>query len=138
MSQRFQLGPLSLSASISLKMNRMNSHILGVGVDVVELERIKKIRLLERFAEYFLTPPELKALAKSSDPVRFIASRFAAKEAVIKAFPGFLRPHEFRIGKNGAKPVVVFSAPQKSHCRMSVSISHSTRYAIGYAVAAAS
>src|SRR3989338_9060714 len=106
---------------------------LGIGVDILELSRVAKINDLRRFAEQFLNPDELTAFAASPDPVVFAASRFAAKEAVIKAFPGELRPHDFSIIKEGVKPVVRFSAPLDQKYRALVSISHSTEYVAGYA-----
>lgn len=107
---------------------------MGIGVDIVELKRVEQIRFLRRFAEYFLTPAEIESFRKNTDPVSFIASRFAAKEAVIKAFPGFLSPHDFAIIKNGAKPAVRFLSPRiGDHYKAMVSISHSTEYAAGFA-----
>ena len=108
--------------------------VAGIGVDIIETKRIKNIRFLRRFAEYFLTQQELALFAKNADPIGFIASRFAAKEAVIKAFPGFLSPHDFEIFKSGVKPVVHFISPtrEKTYGVM-VSLSHSTDYAAGYA-----
>ena len=108
---------------------------MGVGVDIVEISRVKGIRFLERFAEYFLSAPELKAFHAHKDPIAFIASRFAAKEAIIKAFPGFLSPHDFEIIKYGKKPTVRFvSQKTASRYSTSVSIAHSTDYAVGYAI----
>jgi len=109
--------------------------IVGAGTDIVELSRVIDIRFLHRFAEYFLGPGELGAFEHSADPRGFIASRFAAKEAVIKAFPGFLRPHDFEIVKGGKKPMVRFLAPRHVRAYHAfVSLAHSTQYAIGYAV----
>jgi holo-[acyl-carrier-protein] synthase len=107
----------------------------GIGIDIVELDRIKNIRFLERFAEYFLRPREIKAFRKNADPISFIASRFATKEAVIKAFPYFLKPHDFEIIKRGKKPFIHF-ASRDNEVRYGalISISHSTKYAAGYAV----
>ncbi len=108
---------------------------LAIGIDIVELDRVHNIRFLRRFAEYFLTPAELRFFEKDIDPVRFIASRFAAKEAMIKAFPGLLKPHEFEIVKHGVKPSVKFLAPAiRKRYRAVTSISHSTHYAAGYAM----
>ena len=111
-----------------------NEDVVGVGVDIVEMERVKSIRFLGRFAEYFLTPSEITIYKKSGNPKSFIASRFAAKEATIKAFPGFLKPHDFEIQKEGKKPVVRFVSPvNEEKYKVLVSMSHSTRYAAGYA-----
>ncbi len=62
-------------------------NILGIGTDIVELERISA--LLERFGQKFvhriLTIDEQKSFEGSSNPVSYLAKRFAAKEAVAKA-----------------------------------------------------
>ena len=59
--------------------------IIGVGLDLVELERIKKSwqRFGESFAKRILRPEELEILPKQ--PAAFLGSRFAAKEAAVKA-----------------------------------------------------
>jgi holo-[acyl-carrier-protein] synthase len=116
-------------------MRSSERELAGIGVDIVELERVKQIRFLPRFAEYFLTPNEVENFQKIADPVSFIASRFAAKEAVIKAFPGFIKPHAFEIVKYGVKPEVRFLSPDVDRCyETAVSISHGTEYAAGFAV----
>jgi holo-[acyl-carrier protein] synthase len=61
--------------------------IFGIGVDVLEAARIKKT--LARFGDHFvdrlLMPAERAQLARTKRPDRFIAMRFAAKEAIVKA-----------------------------------------------------
>lgn len=106
---------------------------MGVGVDILEIGRIKNIRFLDRFAEFFLSPNELKQLAERVDKVSFIASRFAAKEAVIKAFPYSITAADFEIRKEGVKPYVHFFNPAHRMYKAHVSLSHSTMYAAGYA-----
>lgn len=61
--------------------------IVGTGMDIVEIERIEKVfsRFKNEFAKKILAPIELDEFKKSRSPVRFLAKRFAAKEAVAKA-----------------------------------------------------
>jgi holo-[acyl-carrier protein] synthase len=61
--------------------------IFGIGVDVLEARRIGPIlaRFGERFTRHLLMPQELQQLAQTRRPERFIAMRFAAKEAIVKA-----------------------------------------------------
>lgn len=61
--------------------------IFGVGSDIVELPRVVASwdRFGERFAQRILTPFELAAFADARDKPRFLARRFAAKEAMAKA-----------------------------------------------------
>ncbi|MBI3627214.1 MAG: holo-ACP synthase [Candidatus Sungbacteria bacterium] len=105
----------------------------GIGVDLVELAAIRRARFPWRVAEYFLTPREYKEAQNSSDLYQFIASRFAAKEAVIKAFPADLSPKDFEIIKGGRKPEVRFIHKQHAGFRAFVSLSHSEHYVIGFA-----
>ncbi|MFN3986540.1 MAG: holo-ACP synthase [Rhodocyclaceae bacterium] len=61
--------------------------IHGIGTDLVEITRIAASleRHGERFASRILTEDERIAYAGSADPARFLAKRFAAKEAFGKA-----------------------------------------------------
>ncbi len=62
--------------------------VLGIGMDLVETQRIE--RSLERFGERFLhrvfTAGEIAYCQSMKYPARHFAARFAAKEAVSKAF----------------------------------------------------
>ncbi|MEK8131140.1 holo-ACP synthase [Paenibacillus filicis] len=64
--------------------------IIGVGSDLLEIERVRKILEQEagkRFLERILTPGERKLAEKRQRRLaEFVAGRFAAKEAVVKAF----------------------------------------------------
>jgi holo-[acyl-carrier protein] synthase len=61
--------------------------IFGIGTDMVQVERIAQIhaRHGERFVERLLLPEEVAAFNKDTRPARFLAMRFAAKEAIVKA-----------------------------------------------------
>ena len=69
--------------------------ILGIGVDLVEVERID--RAIEQHGEHFLrrvfTEAEIAYCAKMRAPGPHYAARFAAKEAVSKAFGTGLGEH---------------------------------------------
>ncbi|NDV24422.1 holo-[acyl-carrier-protein] synthase [Desulfovibrio sp. JC022] len=60
--------------------------IIGLGIDITELDRIKRSldKYGERFTEKILTPKELELLP-AKNPVPYVAARFAAKEAAVKA-----------------------------------------------------
>lgn len=62
--------------------------VLGVGTDIVEVERIRSAheRHGERFLKRIYTESELTYCQKHRDPHPFLAARFAAKEAASKAF----------------------------------------------------
>jgi holo-[acyl-carrier protein] synthase len=91
--------------------------IYGIGVDVLELARIE--RTLARFGQHFverlLLPAEKAQLGKTARPGRFLAMRFAAKEAVVKAMgTGFAHGMWIRdvgvVQDRWGKPEVVYSA----------------------------
>jgi holo-[acyl-carrier protein] synthase len=61
--------------------------IAGLGIDVVEIERIRRARERHgaRFLEKVFTPGELAVCLKRATPDEALAARFAAKEAAMKA-----------------------------------------------------
>ena len=61
--------------------------IFGVGTDIVTIARIAAAwdRWGDRFAARILTAHERASLADAHEPARFLARRFAAKEAMAKA-----------------------------------------------------
>ncbi len=61
--------------------------IYGIGTDLVAIGRMREFweRHGERALEKLLAPEERAACRASSDPGRFLAKRFAAKEALGKA-----------------------------------------------------
>jgi holo-[acyl-carrier protein] synthase len=61
--------------------------IVGVGIDVVEIERIRDLRQRrgDRFCERVFTAGEVSACLQREDPAPSLAARFAAKEAGMKA-----------------------------------------------------
>tara|TARA_B100001540_G_scaffold112901_1_gene101208 strand:+ start:426 stop:803 length:378 start_codon:yes stop_codon:yes gene_type:complete len=61
--------------------------IFGIGTDIVDVERIRKLGSLEKFADKILSLNELEVFKSQIDEkkVTFLAKQFAAKEAVSKA-----------------------------------------------------
>jgi len=91
--------------------------IFGIGIDVLEARRIQEAyaRYGERFVERLLMPEERIQLARTRRPERFLAMRFAAKEAIVKAMgTGFAHGVWIRdvgvVQNERGKPEVVFSA----------------------------
>jgi len=90
--------------------------IFGIGVDVVRLDRVE--RAYQRFGDHFvrrlLLPEELAAFHGNKRPARFLAMRFAAKEAVVKAMgTGFRHGMWIRdagvVQNDWGKPEIVWS-----------------------------
>src|ERR1035441_636906 len=62
--------------------------ILGIGIDIIEVARIQASyeKFGERFLKRILHPNEIDYCLSHREPGPFLAARFAAKEAVSKAF----------------------------------------------------
>ena len=97
--------------------------IFGIGTDVVQAARIG--RSLERFGRHFverlLLDDELVLFERAKNPVRFLAMRFAAKEAVVKAMgTGFANGMWVRdvgvVPNRLGQPQVIYSARGEAMC----------------------
>jgi len=62
--------------------------ILGIGIDIIEVARIQGSheKFGERFLNRILHPNEIQYCLSYKAPAPFLAARFAAKEAISKAF----------------------------------------------------
>ena len=62
--------------------------IIGIGIDIIEVSRIAASyeRFGERFLNRILLPNEIAYCLSHKVPGPFLAARFAAKEAISKAF----------------------------------------------------
>jgi phosphopantetheine--protein transferase-like protein len=107
--------------------------IAGVGIDIVDIERVRHARYPERIAEFVLTEEEREQCALSRDQVQFLASRLAAKEAVIKAYPGTLHYQDCAISTVDHKPTVTFVRAADQQYRVFVSIAHEFSYTVAHA-----
>lgn len=61
--------------------------IVGLGTDIVDIKRIEKIsnKYKKKFANRILSATEYKLWQSEKYPHRYLAKRFAAKEATLKA-----------------------------------------------------
>lgn len=96
--------------------------IHGIGTDIVEYARIRALwaRYGRRFAERLLSEHELPELETHADPARFLAKRFAAKEAFAKAVGSGMREpvtlHRIGIMHDGlGKPVLQFDEALRTY-----------------------
>lgn len=82
--------------------------LFGIGVDIVQIDRIQHMydRFGDRVARRLLTSHEFEQFRKRHNSSRFLATRFAAKEAVSKAFgtgiAGGIGFHSIEVCKNAA------------------------------------
>ena len=104
--------------------------IIGLGIDVVELDRIERIwdRFGVRFARRVLTSHELDRLPRNA--IAYLASRFAAKEAGVKALgTGFSQGitfHCLEVGseESGKPSLSYFRAAEQRARELTVSRVH--------------
>ncbi len=121
--------------------------IVGIGTDIVEASRIRAS--YERFGERFLTrilvAGEIEYCLSHKDPAPFIAARFAAKEAISKAFGTGIGKslgwHDIEIRKKeSGEPYVELHGKGiellkvRGADRLHVTISHTVEHATAFAV----
>jgi holo-[acyl-carrier protein] synthase len=125
--------------------------IYGIGTDIIQISRIEAAlgRNGERFAEKILGPEELEKYRRRNAKVaargiRFLATRFAAKEAFSKAIGlGMRMPMTWRsmqtLNAPSGKPVPVTSGTlkefmEKNGLTAQVSITDEADYAVAFVI----
>ncbi len=105
--------------------------ILGIGVDLVDVNRIEAIiyRWQERFLKRVFTDVEIRYCNNKKNPAQRFATRFAAKEAFIKAlFPKNqegIRYRDIEIGQRNNRPVInLYGTVKDAATRMGVTRTH--------------
>ncbi len=96
--------------------------ILGIGTDVVSIERIQGVldRHGERFVNRVLTPPERARFERTKMKASHLAKRWAAKEAFSKAIGTGIHPpftwQSITVGRDPkGKPLVIPSPDMARH-----------------------
>ena len=117
--------------------------IVGLGTDIAEIERVEKAltRSGPAFAERILTPDELVVFYSLKQQGRYLAKRFAAKEAASKALGTGIAMgvsfQDFTISNDAwGKPILTLSnkaleiAQQRKVSSIHLSISDERHYAM--------
>lgn len=113
---------------------------LGIGVDIEEMERFRKLHRVDdrRFLERVFTERELDYCFSRKDPAPYLAARFCAKEAVVKALAGVeihkMSYRNIEIMKNAKGVPQVCLRSARKMPKVVVSLSHTTNYAIAFAL----
>jgi holo-[acyl-carrier protein] synthase len=131
------------------KITNHPSGIFGIGIDIVEVKRVRiAIERNRGFLEKVFTPGEIEYCRSKKNPVLIFASyahRFAAKEAVLKAFGvGVLKGiglDEIEVlNDDGGRPLVCLSgnadifSRQKNISRIEISLSGIKEFAAAFAM----
>ena len=121
--------------------------ILGTGIDIIEVARVQSSheKFGERFLNRILRPEEIFYCLSHRNPAPHIAARFAAKEAISKAFGtgigSELSWHDMEIGRrpSGEPHVILHDGGQKlllarGAGRIHLSLTHTAQYAAAVAI----
>ncbi len=118
--------------------------IKGIGTDILEISRFKKVmdKHPERFLIRIFSPDEQKYCQKYKDSISRLAARFSAKEAIAKALGSGIGVNlafkDMIIERNSnGKPTVRFSkrAQKKfQNPNVEISLSHCQKYVTATAI----
>ena len=119
--------------------------IIGIGNDIIEIERIEKAISKEGFKNKIYSQRELKNIQKRGNRTETYAGIFSAKEAISKAIGTGVRKFSLTdleiLNDDLGKPYVVVSEKldkilrnKKEDYQIEISISHSKKYAIAMAI----
>ena len=120
-------------------------NILGIGVDIVEIDRIKDaIDKNDKFLDRLFTDKEIEYFKSKNLKIETIAGNFSAKEAISKSIGTGVRNFKFRdievVRDSLGKPIVKTYNNLRKICidynvlEKKVSISHSEKYAVANAI----
>lgn len=119
--------------------------IIGIGTDIVAIERIKRAMENPRFINRFFSQEEQVLFAARGCKAETVAANFAMKEAVVKAlgtgFRGFYVRDVVILRDSLGKPYLHITAPiqqimvQKAIASVHVTCSHEKETAVAFAVA---
>ena len=119
--------------------------IIGIGNDIIEIERIEKAISKEGFKNKIYTQRELENIEKRGNRTETYAGIFSAKEAISKAIGTGVREFSLTdleiLNNDLVKPYVVVSEKldkilktKKEDYQIEISISHSRKYATAMAI----
>ena len=121
--------------------------ILGLGTDIIEVERIRASheKFGERFVNRILRPAEISYCLSHKFPAPHLAARFAAKEAISKAFGtgigAQLGWQDVEVGRrDSGEPFVILHEAalallsQRGAARLHLTLSHTQYYATAVAI----
>jgi holo-[acyl-carrier protein] synthase len=120
--------------------------IIGIGIDIIEVERIKKAVKKQRvFLDRIYSDKEIKLSQRGKFRFEELAGRFAVKEAVLKAIKtGWRKGIKFNeiavLNEPSGAPYIVLSgrarevADALGVAHIHVSISHTKDIAVGMAI----
>lgn len=125
------------------KANMRNPvNFCGIGVDIEDIARFRKVLSNKGFMFKVFTEKEIKYCRRFSSPEMYLAARFAGKEAVFKALSGnngadkkvAFSEIEILNRKDGSPFVNIKISPLKNRFDYFISLSHSKTKAMAFSV----
>lgn len=111
--------------------------IQGIGIDIIEVERVKKlVERTPRALEKVYTPRETQYCLEKKNKYQHLAARFAAKEAFFKALGKRIAWTDVELTNLASgKPELHIKAKERfPFDHVHVSISHITEYALAVVI----
>ena len=119
--------------------------VVGIGVDLVDVDRVKQILSRRKsFVERVFTPEEIAYCERQAAPAECYAARWAAREACRKSLGGIrgMRWHEVRVERapSGA-PSIVLSGSSRARAealgvsQVLLALTHERRMAAAFCMA---
>ena len=128
-------------------MNLQGGNVKGVGVDLTEISRIRSAHLKhgQNFLDKVFTAAEQTYCLGKADPYPSLAARFAAKEAISKAFgtgicEKFLLTSVSVLGGNEGEPIIELDdkaqklLAERGAKKILLSLTHTDQLAQAFAV----
>ena len=119
--------------------------IVGIGNDIIEIERVEKAISKEGFIAKVYTQREIENIVKRGNRAETYAGVFSAKEAISKAIGTGVREFSLTdleiLNDDLGKPYVIVSDKlnkiiqrKKENYQIEIAISHSKKYATAMAI----
>ena len=123
--------------------------VCGIGVDMTEIQEVRRLAEVTdgSFIEKTYTKKEIEDSLKAADRWEYLAARFAAKEAVFKAFAHLTREKTFDFREIGTRnhedgaPYVVLTPMLQAALKnagiekIHISLTHEKEYACAFVIA---
>tara|TARA_B100001250_G_scaffold184357_1_gene158586 strand:- start:131 stop:514 length:384 start_codon:yes stop_codon:yes gene_type:complete len=122
--------------------------IIGVGVDIVDNTRVKKLIRNKKFILRIFSKKEISLSKKINDKINYFSKRFAAKESLSKAIgTGFRKGLNFKdisiLNDRYGKPYyeldkkvkkLIYSKLKEKKIKISLSLADEKKYSIAFSV----
>ena len=122
--------------------------IFGIGVDIVDNDRFKKLFKKKEFVNRICSKEEIKNLKKKNNKILFLSKRFSAKEAFVKSLgSGFRNNICFNdisiLNDKKGKPYFLFNQKIKNilkkkykinRFKAHLSLSDEKKYSVSYVI----